>query len=102
MSKDNIIPGYKGIMDLDLNFIEPKYRKETATQHMKEIDAYKSEQYQLKPHLRYENTVARIEKLQKLEQSILNAQRDKLCKEKEQYYERTLEIINNNKLNKIN
>ena len=89
MSKDNIIPGYKGIMDLDLNLVDPKFRKLAAAQHMKDINNYKGEQYQLKPHLRYENTVARIEKLQKLEQSILNAQRDKLCKEKEQYYEQT-------------
>ena len=102
MSKDNIIPGYKGIMDLDLNFVDPKFRKVAAAQHMKDIDLYKAEQFKLKPHLRYENTVERIEKIHELEQSILNAEKIRLCKEKEEYYERTLEIINKNKLNKIN
>jgi len=102
MSKDNIIPGYKGIMDLDLNLVDPKFRKVAASQHMKDIDLYKGEQYQLKPHLRYENTVARIEKTQELEQTILNSQKVRLRKEKEEYYERTLEIINKNKLNKLN
>lgn len=102
MSKDNIIPGYKGIMDLDLNLVDPKFRKVAAAQHMKDINNYKGEQYQLKPHLRYENTVARIEKLQELEQTILNSQKVRLRKEKEEYYERTLEIIHKNKLNKLN
>jgi|TARA_Y100000389_G_C17199384_1_gene382848 hypothetical protein len=102
MSKDNIIPGYKGVMDLDLNLVDPKFRKAAALQHMKDIDLYKAEQYQLKPHLRFENTIERIEKLQKLESSILSAERDRLRKEKEEYYEKTLEIINKNKTKKSN
>jgi hypothetical protein len=102
MSKDNIIPGYKGIMELDLNLVDPIFRKVAATQHMKDIDLYKAEQFKLKPHLRYENTVARIEKLQKLEESILNAEKIKLRKKQEEYDERTLEIRNKHKLNRIN
>ena len=31
MSKDNIIPGYKGIIDLDLNLVDPKFRKVAKT-----------------------------------------------------------------------
>jgi len=96
MSKDNIIDGYKGIMELDLNFIEPKYRKETALQHSKEIDAYKGEQYNLKPHLRYENTVGRIEKLHKLERSIL-AKHVEAKIEKQQKYDKQSEEINSSK-----
>jgi hypothetical protein len=102
MSKDNIIPGYKGIMELDLNLVDPTFRKVAATQHMKDIDLYKAEQFKLKPHLRYENTVARIEKIQELEQSILHAEKNKLRKEQEEYDERTLKITNKNKSNRIN
>lgn len=96
MSKDNIIDGYKGIMELDLNLIEPKYRKETALQHSKEIDAYKGEQSTLKPHLRYENTVERIEKLHKLERSILAKQAEAKI-EKQLKYNQQSEEINNSK-----
>ena len=90
MSKDNIIAGYKGIMELDLNLIEPKYRKETVNQHRKEIDAYRGDQYKLKPHLRYENTVGRIEKLHQLESSIL-AKQANLKLEKQMKYDKQSE-----------
>ena len=90
MSKDNIIEGYKGIMELDLNLIEPKYRKETVNQHRKEIDAYRGDQYKLKPHLRYENTVGRIEKLHQLESSIL-AKQANLKLEKQMKYDKQSE-----------
>ena len=93
MSKDNIIDGYKGIMELDLNFIEPKYRKETALQHSKEIDAYKGEQYNLKPHLRYENTVGRIEKLHQLERSILAKQTEAKIEEQMKYDKQSEKIV---------
>jgi len=94
MSKDNIIEGYKGIMELDLNLIEPKYRKETANQHAKEIDTYKSEQFKLKPHLRYENTVGRIEKLRKLESSILAKQTEAKIEEQMKYDKQSENIFN--------
>ena len=63
MSKKDIVEGYKGIMDLDLTDVDPKYKKIMAAQHLKDIDNYKAEQAQLKPHLRYENTIGKIKKI---------------------------------------
>ena len=62
MVKD-IVDGYLGIMDLDLTNIPENLKKIMVEQHMKDIENYKVEQYQLKPHLRYENTVIRIQKM---------------------------------------
>ena len=62
MTKDTI-DGYLGIMELDLTNIPEKLKKETVEQHMKDIANYKAEQIKLKPHLRYENTIVRIEKM---------------------------------------
>ena len=62
MTKDTI-DGYLGIMELDLTNIPENLKKETAEQHIKDIDNYKAEQFKLKPHLRYENTIVRIEKM---------------------------------------
>ena len=66
MNKKEIIDGYKGIMELDLTNIPEYLKKDTVEQHMKDIDIYKAEQYKLKPHLRYENTVERIKNTQKV------------------------------------
>ena len=63
MSKKDIVEGYKGIMDLDLTDVDPKYKKIMAAQHLKDIDNYKGEQAQLKPHLRYENTIGKVQKI---------------------------------------
>ena len=62
MTKDTV-DGYLGIMELDLTNVPENLRKQTAEQHTKDIDDYKIEQLKLKPHLRYENTVVRIEKM---------------------------------------
>lgn len=62
MVKD-IVDGYLGIMDLDLTNIPENLKKIMVEQHKKDIENYKAEQYQLHPHLRYENTVIRIQKM---------------------------------------
>ena len=62
MSKKEIIEGYKGIMDLDLTNIPEYLKKETVELHMKDIEKYKGDQFKLKPNLRYENTVERVQK----------------------------------------
>jgi hypothetical protein len=56
MSKQ-IIKGYKGIMDLDLTYVDSKYHKNLIEQHIKDIDLYKIEQAKLPPEQRYENTI---------------------------------------------
>ena len=63
MNKKKIIEGYKGIMDLDLTNIPEYLKKETVELHMKDIENYKGYQFKLKPHLRYENTIERVQEM---------------------------------------
>ena len=67
MNKKEIVDGYKGIMELDLTDIPENFKKIIVEQHEKDIDNYKAEQYKLKPNLRYENTVERIQKREEYE-----------------------------------
>ena len=55
-----MIDGYKGIMPLDTTNIKPEHLKQAIECHYKDIEKYKLEQKQLKPELRYENTILRI------------------------------------------
>jgi len=57
MKNDHIVKGYKGVMDLDLSSIDPKFHKEVIAQHMNDIAEYKREQCQRPPKLRYENAI---------------------------------------------
>ena len=67
----NIVKGYNGIMDLDLNLVPSKFHKEAVEQHYKDIEEYKAEQYLLPENLRYENTVLKAEKIIKIEKLAL-------------------------------
>jgi hypothetical protein len=62
MKNENIIPGYHGIMDLDITNMEPRYIKQAIEQHENDIKIYNAEQAKLKPEHRYVNTVMRIDK----------------------------------------
>jgi hypothetical protein len=62
MNTDNIIPGYQGIMDLDVTNMEPIHIKQAINQHYNDIKIYAAEQSKLKPEHRYENTILRINK----------------------------------------
>jgi len=64
MKPEGIIPGYQGIMDLDVRNMEPRYIKQAIDQHYNDIKIYTAEQSKLKPEHRYENTVMRIDKQQ--------------------------------------
>jgi len=55
--KNYIIPGYNGIMDLNLTNIDKKFHQELAELHFKQIENYKKEQLELPKHLRYEKSV---------------------------------------------
>ena len=57
MQDDHIVKGYKGVMDLDLSLVDPKFHKEVVAQHNKDIDEYKREQYERPEKLRYENAI---------------------------------------------
>ena len=72
MKNREIIPGYKGIMDLDLTNIPEEYKANIVRQHYKEIKEYKKEQQERPEHLRYENTIERIKKQHELENRILS------------------------------
>jgi hypothetical protein len=63
----NIIPGYNGIMDLDLTNIISKHHKQAIEHHFNDIKLYILEQNKLKPEYRYENTIKRINKKQEYE-----------------------------------
>ena len=67
----NIVKGYNGIMDLDLNLIPSKFHKEAIDQHYKDIDNYKKEQALLPKKLRYENTIVKAEKVIEIERLAL-------------------------------
>jgi len=60
--KPEIINGYNGILPLDLSFYHKKFHKEVIKQHQLDIKNYKKEQSELPIHLRYENTISRINK----------------------------------------
>ena len=62
MKNKDIIPGYHGIMDLDVSNMDPRYIKQAIEQHVNDIKIYTAEQAKLKPEHRYENTVMRIDK----------------------------------------
>ena len=73
----NIIPGYKGIMALDLTNIPYKFQAQAVEQHHKNIQEYKQEQAARPARDRYENTVERAEHIHRLDAIAL----DKRCKE---------------------
>ena len=56
-NKSNIVKGYNGIMDLDLNLIDKNHHKNAVDQYLLDIENYKKEQSKLPKKLRYENTI---------------------------------------------
>ena len=89
MSKKDIVEGYKGIMDLDLTDVDPKYKKIMAAQHLKDIANYKGEQAQLKPHLRYENTIGKVQKIHEKDAYHLHKRTIESEEEKRKYFEKS-------------
>jgi len=95
MSK-NIIPGYKGVMDLDLTGVLDCNKKLIIEQHETDIKNYNIEQASLPSRLRYENTIERIQKQHDLENRI---RKQKLLKLSEEQLKRD-EMYNNSKKKK--
>jgi hypothetical protein len=93
MNEKEIIDGYKGIMELDLTDIPEYLKKQTVKQHMTDIEMYKVEQSELKPHLRYENTIGRIQKMHKIslmhQQKRIDIKLQEQIKHNEKYNQRT-------------
>lgn len=63
IDKHDIIPGFKGIMPLNICDIDPIHRKQAISQHENDIKVYTKYQRELSPRLRYENTIKRIQKI---------------------------------------
>ena len=89
-----IVPGYKGIIDLDLTHIDKRLYSEMKRQHEEDIEEYKKEQDALPEKLKYENTVVRAENILKMDEQIMKRKKqiflEKQKKEDEANYERFL------------
>ena len=99
MKNNMIVKGYKGVMDLDLSLVDPKFHKEVIKQHHTDIKDYKIDQKNRLPKLRYENATVpalkvlemerkALEKRSKEEQEILkrkDKEREKIFYEREKH-----------------
>lgn len=92
--KQNIIPGYNGIMDLDLTNIDEKFHKELINLHYDEIKVYKKEQKALKPKLRYENSVERVLKQLERDKNIMMERVKEKEREKDIEYQKLIGYLN--------
>ncbi len=94
MKNDNIIKGYKGVMDLDLSTIDPKFHDEVRKQHLAEIKEYKIYQLSLPSRLRYENTTAKAQKTIKLDRDAARTEALKREKERNEKHQRFIDTYN--------
>jgi hypothetical protein len=92
MDKKNIIPGYKGIMPLDLTNVDEKLHSILIKQHYKDIHLYKIEQAKLPKKLQYENTVMRAEKIHKMEEDAQKERVKLLHKQQELEDQKRIEL----------
>ena len=87
--KDNmIVKGYKGIMDLDLTSIDPKFHEEMIHQHKKDIAEYKLDQRQRPAKLRYENAMNHAHKILEMDRKAaenMRIERERLQKQKDDH-----------------
>ena len=75
MNNKMIVKGYKGIMDLDLSLVDPKFHKEAIMQHRKDIKEYKLEQQNLPKKLRYENSTLKALNVIELDRNAVKQRR---------------------------
>ena len=92
MNKKNIIPGYKGIMPLDLTNVDVKLHSIMIDQHYKDINLYNIEQAQLPNHLQYENTIMRVEKIHKMDEDAQKERVKLLRKQQELEDQKRIEL----------
>lgn len=88
MNDNMIVKGYKGIMDLDLSSIDPKFHKEMIQQHKKDIDEYKIEQHKRPAKLRYENAIINANKILEMDRKAaenMRLERERLQKQKDDH-----------------
>jgi hypothetical protein len=85
--EENIMKGYKGIMDLDLNLVPRAFWKEAIEQHEQDIKDYNMEQEKLPERLRYSNTVLKVYNLHEKD-------RKATVKRHQEQYEEDTKMIN--------
>lgn len=88
MTDNMIVKGYKGIMDLDLSSIDPKFHKEMINQHRKDVAEYKLEQRQRTPKLRYENAMTHAFNILELDRRAgekMRLEKDRLQKQQDDH-----------------
>lgn len=85
------VPGYKGIMELDLTNVDPKLHREMKKQHEEDIKKYILEQKELPEKLRYENTIVKAKKVMEMD-SLIQTRKQEIFLEKQR-----LEDENRNK-----
>jgi hypothetical protein len=77
-----IVPGYNGIMDLDLTHIDEREHGEMIKIHSMDIENYKKEQNMRPVNLRYENVIRHVITKLDTERDILS----KKVREREQLW----------------
>ena len=89
--KPTIIPGYKGVMPLDLSGVDPKYYDIIIKQHEEDIKEYNKYQDTLPKKLKYENTTEKAMNLLKKDREwlarIANKNRLEEIEKDKKYYE---------------
>ena len=68
-----VLEGYHGIMPLDLADIDPAYRAQATERHKLDIRIYREEELLLPQHLRYENTILRVQRIHAMDSAALAA-----------------------------
>jgi hypothetical protein len=69
--KPDHVAGYRGIMALDLDAIPTQFQKNAIERHIKDIEEYNRDQLKRPEQMRYENTVARIERTHRMDKAVL-------------------------------
>ena len=91
--KEHIIPGYNGIIDLDLTYIDSKFHHEMVNLHFQEIEEYKKEQLERPKHIRYENCVKRILDQMKRDQEIVKKRELENQRKKDEEYQKWVKYL---------
>ena len=104
--KTYIVPGFKGVMDLDLTRVHKKHHADLIKQHIKNINEYKLEQAKMKPRLRYENTILKAMHIHKIEEDALKMraaqEKERIARQDKDRYERYQRTIMLKELNDVN
>ncbi len=90
-NKIDIIEGYQSISPLDVSVFPKEHRKQAMEQHYANIKEYKKEQHERPFHLRYENTILRIEKIHEHERKASILREQNRIKETEELYDKIIQ-----------